>query len=144
MMKYAPYQIWTRSDFNRHLKSLINTFNLGKPFKALVEEALIDDRWDPLRDYDGCTLVQDMYHPCLSCFIHDYLWITGQGGKDADAVFKFLMETEGLAPKKIKRRWFAVRIYWLVWSKWKHLGNRNVNPYSPEFKAVLKYINKEK
>jgi hypothetical protein len=143
-MEYTPYQMWTRSDFNRHLKNLTNEFNLGKEFKALVEVALIDDKWDPLTDYDGCTLVQDMFHPCLSCFLHDYLWMTGQGGRDADAVFRYIMKAEGLPKGKTTRRWLGVRIYWLVWSKWKHLGNRNVNQYSPEFEAVLKYINKEK
>jgi len=143
-MEYTPYINWTRSDFNRHLKSLANTFDLGQPIKALIEEALLNDRWDPLQDYDGCTLVQDMYHPCLSCFIHDYLLITGQGGRKADELFKFLMEAEGLKPDKIWRRWFAVRAYWLCWAKWQHLGKRNVNPYSKEFLAVLTYINKEK
>ena len=141
-MKYAPYTNWTRSDFNRHLKHLANEFNLGKEIKALVEEALLDERWDPLKEYDGCTLVQDMYHPCLSCFLHDYLWTTGQGGKDADDLFRFLMEKEGLSKGKIKRRYLAVRLYWLFYAKWAHLRKRNVNPYSPEFKAALKYINK--
>jgi len=143
-MKYTPYINWTKSDFNRHLKGLANKFDLGQPIKALIEVALLDERWDPITDYDGCTLVQDAYHPCLSCFLHDYLWNTGQGGKNADALFQWLMLKEGLTPGKVKRRYLAVRIYWLVYSKWKYFGQRNLEPYSPEFEAVLKYINKEK
>jgi len=144
-MKYAPYINWTRSDFNRHLKGVANDLNLGKEIKALIELALLDDKtWDPVKDYDGCTLVQDMYHPCLSCFIHDYLWSAGQGGKNADSLFLWLMKKEGLNHAKAHRRYVAVRIYWVCWSKWKHLGKRNVNLYSSEFEAVLKYINKEK
>jgi hypothetical protein len=139
-MQYTPYINWNKTDFNKHLKDLANKFSLGKDFKALVETALLDERWNPLADYDGCTLVQDIYHPCLSCFIHDYLWNTGQGGKDSDKVFLYLMLTEGLKPAKAKRRYMAVRLYWLFWAKWKNIGLRNVNPYNKEFKQVLKYI----
>lgn len=141
-MKYAPYINWTKSDFNRHLKNLASKFGLGKEFKQLVELALLDECWDPLVDYDGCTLVQDVYHPCLSCFLHDYLWNTGQGGKEADALFLWVMKKEGLNHAKAHRRYAAVRFYWLFWSKWKHLAQRNVNPFSPEFEAVLTYIKK--
>jgi hypothetical protein len=144
-MKYRPYINWTKTAFNEHLKGLVNVHGLGKEFKALIELALLDSKtWDPTKDYDGCTLVQDMYHPCLSCFLHDYLMLAGQGGKDADKLFKFVMEAEGLKPGKIRRRWLAVRLYWLFWSKWKHLRKRNVNPYSEEFQAVLKYIENKK
>jgi len=139
-MQYTPYINWTKTDFNRHLKGLANKFGLGKDFKRLVETALLDERWDPLSEYDGCTLVQDIYHPCLSCFIHDYLWETGQGGKDADKVFLYLMLKEGMDSSKAKRRYIAVRLYWLVWAKWKNIGQRNVDPYNEEFKQVLKYI----
>ena len=139
-MEYTPYINWTKSDFNTHMKSLANKFDLGAPVKALIEAALLDERWDPLQQYDGCTMVQDMYHPCLSCFIHDWLWITGQGGKDADDLFLWLMHKEGLTEGKAKRRYLAVRLYWLFWAKWAHIRKRNVNPYTPEFKAVLQYI----
>jgi len=139
-MQYRPYINWTKTDFHRHLKNLANEYGLGKSFKQLIDAALLDDRWDPLADYDGCTLVQDMYHPCLSCFIHDYLWNTGQGGKDADKVFLYLMLVEGLKPSKAKRRYIAVRLYWLVWAKWKNIYWRNLNPYTEEFKQILKII----
>jgi hypothetical protein len=141
-MKYTPYINWTKSDFSTHLKNLATDLGLGVSIKALIEAALMDERWDPIQQYDGCTMVQDMYHPCLSCFIHDYLWITGQGGRDADALFRYLMKAEGLPIGKIKRRWLAVRIYWLVWSKWSNLRKRNVNEYSLEFKIVLTHINR--
>jgi hypothetical protein len=139
-MKYEPYINWTLTDFNAHLKNLANKFGLGIPIKILIEEALIDNRWDPLVHYDGCSLVQDIYHPCLSCFIHDYLWRTGQGGKDADRLFLWLMIKEGMPVDKAKRRYIAVRLYWLFWAKWKNIGLRNINPYTEEFKQVLKYI----
>lgn len=139
-MEYTPYIHWTKSDFAAHLKKLANTFNLGLPIKQLIDSALLDERWDPIKEYDGCTLVQDMYHPCLSCFIHDYLWNTGQGGKEADRLFFWLMYKEGLNENKVKRRYLAVRIYWLFWAKWAHIAKRNLNPYSSEFEAALKYI----
>jgi hypothetical protein len=143
-MLYVPYINWTVTDFNAHLINLANKFNLGIEIKSLVSKALTDTVWAPLLEYDGCTLVQDTYHPCLSCFLHDYLWTTGQGGKDADDLFKYLMLHEGLPLGKVKRRYLAVRLYWLFYAKWKNLIKRNLNPYSPEFKAVLKYINNKK
>lgn len=139
-MKYTPYVNWTKTAFNAHLHDLANKLNLGAPIKSLIKASLLDERWDPLLHYDGCTLVQDMYHPCLSCYLHDYLWFTGQGGKDTDAVFKYVMLAEGMPKAKVKRRWLAVRIYWLAFAKWAHLGKRNVNPYTPEFEDALIYI----
>lgn len=140
-MRYTPYINWTKSDFNKHLKGLANTFNLGKEIKTLIETALLDtDVWDPVKDYDGCTLVQDMYHPCLSCFLHDYLMLAGQGGKEADDLFMFLMAKEGMEFNRATRRYIAVRLYWLFYAKWKYLCRRNVNPISPEFEAVLNYM----
>jgi len=141
-MKYTPYINWSKTEFNTHLKSLANKFDLPVPIKALITAALLDERWDPLQQYDGCTLVQDMYHPCLSCFIHDYLWISGQGGKDSNKVFFYLMLKEGFSESKAKRRYYGVSLYCLFYAKWAHIINKNLNPYSKEFKDVLKYIKK--
>jgi len=141
-MNYTPYINWTKSDFATHIKMLANKFDLRLPIKKLIEKALLDEGWEPIKDYDGCTLVQDLYHPCLSCFVHDYLWKSGQGGKDADSLFFWLMTKEGLSKNKAKRRYLGVRLYWLFWSKWIHLSKRNVNPYCKEFKAALKHIKK--
>ena len=91
---------------------------MGIDVKMLIRKGMTDVRWNPMKDFNGCSVVQDLFHPCISCFIHDYLWITGQGGKDADYIFYKLMILEGTPKAMAWRRWFAVRVAWLFWFKW--------------------------
>ena len=44
---------------------------------------------------------------------------------------------------KANRRWFAVRVAWLTYFKWKYFSQRNVNEYSDEFLRVLDKFRKE-
>lgn len=140
MSKYRPYKFWTKSQLGSHLTNLSHAFNLGQKIRTLIEEALTSDKWDATMDYDGCSVVQDQYHPCISCFLHDYLWRTGQGGKESDELFYYLMLEEGTVPARAKRRWFFVRVGWIFYYRWVHIRNRNVDPYSEAFKAALEYM----
>lgn len=143
-MKYQPYKHWSKTEFSEHLRRLCNVFGMGKHVKELITEAVKSEAWDSTLDYDGCTIVQDMYHPCISCFLHDYLWRSGQGGKHSDALFYEIMLIEGMPIKKAKRRWFAVRTYWLFYKRWFYVSKRNLNEYSPAFEAALKYYKLDK
>lgn len=136
-MDYKPYIFWTKAELASHLKNVANTLSMPRSVKDLIEEAITSDVWDPTVNYDGCSLVQDMYHPCVSCFIHDYLWISGQGGKEADELFYYLMREERLPEPKAIKRWWAVRLGWVFYYKWKHLHKRNVDPYTKSFLWAL-------
>jgi hypothetical protein len=145
-VSYRPYIFWTKAELASHLKNVASTLSMPKTVKDLIEEAITSDLWDPTIDYDGCTAVQDVYHPCVSCFIHDYLWITGQGGKESDELFYYLMREERTPESKAIRRYWAVRLGWVFYYKWKNFKKRNVNPYSKNFLWALddlriKYIN---
>jgi hypothetical protein len=142
-MRYQPYKFWSRSELGQHLKFVASRLDMGTEVKELIRIAIGDPRWNPLRDYNGCTLVEDLYHPCVSCFLHDYLWLTGQGGKDADYLFYKVMLLEKTPKAKANRRWFAVRAAWLIYFKWKYFSQRNVNEYSDEFLRVLDKFRKE-
>ena len=144
MSKFRPYKFWTRTQLGDHLKNLSFALNAGFGVRTLLEEALTSEDWDPTMDYDGCTACQDMYHPSISCFLHDYLWRTGQGGKESDELFYLLMLKEGMLPRMAKRRWLAVRIAWLFYYKWYHFfKRRNVEPFSKAFMDALDQLRLE-
>jgi len=140
MKNYYPYQFWTKTQLADHLKKMSQKLDLHKEIRILIETAMGDLRWVPIKEFDGCSVVQDLYHPCLSCFIHDYLWKTGQGGREADELFYLLMLAEGTPKGRANRRWFAVRTAWFFYYKWSHFVKRNVNEYSSEFKEALVYM----
>ena len=137
MSRFSPYQYWTRTQLAEQLTSLSFALNMSKEIRHLIEEAINSKDWDPLMDFDGCTIVQDMYHPCISCFLHDYLAQTGQGGAENDELFYYLMLEEGLKDSKAKRRWFGVRVGWIFWLKWKSINKRNLKPYGGHFLTTL-------
>lgn len=141
-MTNQPYKFWSKTELADHLHRLASKLNMGIEVKVFISYAITDSRWDVIKDYNGCSVVQDLHHPCLSCFVHDYLWLTGQGGKDADYLFYKLMLLEGASKNKAKRRWFAVRVAWLTYYKWKHFVKRNVNPYSDDFLRLLEKFKK--
>jgi len=140
MSTYAPYRFWTKSDLASHLKEMSVTLGTGKHITQLIDQAIMDPTWNPMAEYDGCTVVQDQFHPCMSCFLHDYLWKMGQGGREADKLFYLLMLIEGTSKAKAKRRWLGVRVAWFTYFKWQHFVKRNVNPYSELFLAALKSL----
>ena len=140
MARYQPYKFWRKNELGNQLKRMSTRLGIYEDFCDIIEEAIYSDDWEPIKDFNGCSVVQDTYHPCLSCFIHDYLWLTGQGGKDADYVFYKTMLLEGTSKGKAWRRWFAVRVAWIFYFKWKYISKRNLNEYSKEFSALLAHL----
>ncbi|PCI96657.1 MAG: hypothetical protein COB15_09725 [Flavobacteriales bacterium] len=126
-MSNAPYSYWNKTELHEHLHRQAIKLGAPKWVFPLLDEALTSDLWDPVKDFDGCSVVQDQFHPCLACFIHDYLWKCGMGGLGSDKIFYFLMLLDGTKKFKAQRRWLAVRIGWLGYYKWGHFRKRNVN-----------------
>jgi len=115
MLPYKNYN-------NKELKDLIelqyNKSNSPDYIQPLIDLSF-EDSWDPINDFDGCTVVQDFNHPDLSCYIHDWLWRTGKGGRFSNKLFYKLMRWEGVSKRQARRRYIAVSIMWKIWYKFK-------------------------
>lgn len=138
MKNYRPYAFWTRKELSYHLFKQADAIKAPDWVRKIIEEAVNDESWEPTKDFDGCSIVQDIYHPCVACFIHDYLWKTGRGGSLSDFIFYQIMLIDGTGKKRAKRRWLGVRLGWILKFKWKHLMNRNIEPFSEIMLEVLK------
>ena len=107
-------------------------WNRGRLYESMIPQALefgistyllkqicFDERWDPVKDFNGCTLIQDKYHPFLPCFIHDYRWIVEGGSLKADKEFKFNLKRSGMSNFEAWKWFIGVRAGWLFYYKWK-------------------------
>ena len=144
--RLTPYKYWTKPELKKKLIDHVNNINPKPAFKthwiALIHEAFESNKWDIIKQYNGCTIVQDVLHPCPACFCHDFMWISGHGGKISDEIFKQLMLAEGMKKCKVNRRFLGVRVGWFLWFKYKR---KNVEPtknmmqfykYLKEFKYI--------
>ena len=129
MTRFRPYSNWTEKELKAKLIQDINKLKISAKLKKLwinvIEEAFDSDRWDIIKDYNGCTAVQDMFHPCPACFVHDFSWLSGMGGRVSDRVFYGLMLAEGMSKGKSFARWAAVRVGWFSFFRWKYIFRRN-------------------
>ena len=113
-----PYKNYT----NEQLKELVVLQFMESECPPYIGEYInlsFKDSWDPINDFDGCTAVQDFNHPDLSCFIHDWLWRTGKGGKFSNKLFYKIMRWEGMEESVARRRYIAVSIMWNIWYRFK-------------------------
>lgn len=131
--KLVPYQNWTDKELRYALKVHVSRLDLTGILTNLlvdiIDEAFESKYWVPVRDFNGCSVVQDTFHPSPACFVHDYMWNTGHGGKISDRIFLHLMIAQGVTKSKAKRRWFAVRFGWYTYFMWKYIFNKKfMNP----------------
>ena len=128
--RLRPYKNWTKEELETTLLKHVNRLDiqpmLREAWKDVIREAFISPYWDVIEDYNGCTLVQDMFHPCPACFVHDYMWIAGYGGVLSDKIFKGLMLAEGMKKGKANLRWFGVRVGWIFYFYWLNLIKRKL------------------
>lgn len=152
MFGKKPYDLpfWQEEDnFYIALKNQVDKHDLPFILNRVLLEAVYDTAWTPSVDFDGCTLIEDMYHPCLWCFIHDWMWKTGMGGSTSDRImFKLAYRMQ---KKKITRAnsfllkivyglynimigikilffYIFVRVAWLLFFKWKNYFYKNKKP----------------
>jgi|GEM_PF-2819146 len=149
--RLLPYSHWTLAELHTKLKHIVLDFategtidvTLRNFWTSLIQEAIDSKDWNPIQEFNGCTIVQDMFHPCPACFVHDYMWITGHGGKIADNIFFHLMIAEGMKKSKARRRWFAVRIGWFTWFRWKSIKSRNLSKPTMTMERLNNYFNQK-
>jgi hypothetical protein len=118
-----PYRFWTRDQLYAHLLTQALNFSYDEKFIDRLHDIVYDERWDPSKDFNGCNVVQDHYHPFLPCFIHDYRWVVEEGGLASDREFYWNLIKCGVN-KTIAILYFeGVRLGWVLFFKWKKKFN---------------------
>ena len=140
-MRSKPYYYMNSEELRVQLFRQAEGLNCPDWVFTLLNESFSGE-WDPAEEFNGCSVVQDTYHPDLACYLHDFLWCTGRGGYLSDSIFLEAMKLQGLKGLKYKRRWIAVRAGWLFYYKWKHLKNDNIRPYTKGMKEFEEWLNK--
>lgn len=102
-----PYKYWTKIQLHDHLR--VQCFVYGYNVE-LLEEAIESEAWNPVKDYNGCNVVQDDLHPFYPCFIHDYRWIVEGRTNKADIEFRNNLLKFGYSTVKASIYYFAVRV----------------------------------
>lgn len=137
MGKYRPYRYWSKEDLKEKLIALCFVYTRREWLLELTLEAIDDPSWDPVQDYDGCSMVQDETHPSLACFLHDWMWKSGRGGKEADFIFYQTMRLAGIGKRKARTRWLLIRIGWIFYYKWYYIRKRHLNKLTGAMKDAL-------
>lgn len=122
-MTYTPYSHWTREELFSHCKRQCIHYGCEDLINE-VSEIIYDLNWNPIVDYDGCTLVQDKLHPYVPCLIHDYDWLVNGGGIEFDRNFVENLCKFGMERWKVAFMFMGVRMGWILWYKWKYLWKR--------------------
>ena len=142
--RLKPYRNWTEKELQitllNHLDRIEMPSMLRYLWQDLISEAFESDLRDVVNEYNGCTIVQDWLHPDPACFCHDYMWITGHGGKEADNIFKLLMSAEGMPKQKIYRRKLGVRLGWFFGYFWKYKLRGELKEPTKTMIDLLNYI----
>jgi len=115
-MSNKPYKYWTRDEMFNHLCRQCKDYSLNYLI-VKIKEDVYDERWNPMEEYNGCNLIEDKYHPDLSCFFHDADWSLGRGGLNSDV--RFLYNLLSLKTSVIKSiiMFTSVRLGWIFWHK---------------------------
>ncbi len=142
--RMKPYELWEHLELRdmaiKHIKRLKTERNLEERWIALIIEMFASNEWNPINDYNGCTIVQDTKHPSLACLPHDYMWISGHGGTMADRIFYNLMIMQGVSKGRSMRRWLLVRTGWYGFYMWKYIFSKKFMPPTKAMIALDKYF----
>lgn len=113
-----PYVNYTNTELKELLIQQHGFTNAPDYIIDLIEMAF-QDSWNPVMEFDGCTVVEDFTHPDVACFIHDWLWVTGKGGEFSNKLFYKLMRWGGMSKQISRRRYIAVKLAWNFWFRFK-------------------------
>ena len=111
-----PYKNWTRKQLYDHCIIQCEEYGFDKnECKGII----YDKRWDPMKDFNGCSVVQDPIHPFYPCLKHDWSWVVLGGGIEHDRQFRKDLIRSGMYGFKARRWFWGVRIGWIFFHKWK-------------------------
>lgn len=114
-MSLTPYKNWTRKQLVSHCLKQADEYGFDP---EEIRATIYDERWIPEIEFNGCTLVQDPLHPFYPCLKHDFDWIVGDGGIEADKRFYNNLKKAGLVTVKARVWYIGVRLGWIFWYKW--------------------------
>jgi len=120
MAKDKPYLLWSREEIKKHLVRVANYLEWEEEDIKELEYAAEDKNWDPSKDYNGCSFVQDPFHPYPPCFLHDYDQVVGKGGEESDNNFKRRLKKSGMKEYKVITWFIGVRFGWFLYLKKKY------------------------
>jgi hypothetical protein len=142
--RLKPYELLEHTQLRdtaiEHIKRLNKNAVLEGLWIDLINEAFSSEYWTPIEDYNGCTIVQDTKHPSLACLPHDYMWISGHGGRTSDRIFYNLMIEQGVSKGRSTRRWFSVRTGWYAFYMWKYIFIKKFMPPTDAMLALDEYF----
>ena len=119
MTRKKPYINWTRQELYEHLIRQLKSNGLLPTYKEAAYSACFDPRWNPLEQFDGCTLVQDEIHPFFPCFMHDYRCIVLGWSNEYDLAFRDDLIKFGFKKWKANLYYLGVRVGYYAYYKWK-------------------------
>ena len=118
-MSKTPYRFWSRDQLYSHLLTQSLSFGFDEYFIEEVRGMVYDEKWNPMEDFNGCSVVQDHYHPFLPCFIHDYRWVVDKGGAWTDREFKVNLIKCGVSKARATIYFAVVRSAWVLFYQWR-------------------------
>ena len=116
MPRLQPYRNWSRTELYDHCLRQADQYGFDKDE---MYEVIYDKRWNPVCDFDGCSVVQDPIHPFYPCLKHDHDWIVYGGGIEYDMEFYLNLKKTNLVNRKARLWYIGVRTAWLFWYRWK-------------------------
>jgi len=137
MAKDGIYRDFKKEDVETALIKACDRVGAPKYVLKMLEDAINDPLWNHMKDYNGCTLVEDPTHPYVPCFLHDWMWRTGRGGLEADNIFYHTQVLFGMPKKMARRRYYGVRIGWFTFFKWKYVRIGLKTPHTESIKEFF-------
>ena len=127
---------FTIEELHANLVRQCNAAGLPDCFREMIDLSF-SEQWD--WEYNGVTLMPDEQYPVLYAWLHDFMWITGSGGKESDWILRFVRDKQGYK-KEVSMKYFkGIRVAWKTYYKWKHKFNGNVRNLTQVELRCFKY-----
>lgn len=115
-MEKQRYKFWTRDQLFGLMEAQAQKHGFDI---ALLHQAVYDESWNPIEQFNGCNFVQDDYHPFIPCFVHDWRWICFEYDVRWDKEFQNNLISFGYSKFRAWLFYTAVRLGWLCYYQFK-------------------------